>query len=208
MEIKSSNVYTYLKTKLYDLKAWVESFAEKPYATAALFFFAFIESSFFPIPPDALLIVLALSKPSRSFIYAFYCTIGSVLGAYLGYLIGYVFYDTIGIGIIKFYGVENEINYVLSKYQENGFLAIVTAGFTPIPYKVFTILAGFNLTIDLWTLTFASLVGRAGRFFLVAGLIFWIGPKIKIYIEKYFDKLALVFFILLIGSFFVLKYLL
>lgn len=207
MKSNSLNLFSLLSKKLYELKSWVESFAEKPYATAALFFFAFIESSFFPIPPDALLIVLALSKPSRSFVYAFYCTLGSVLGAYLGYLIGYVFYDTIGIGIIKFYGVQNEINYVLTKYQENGFLAIVTAGFTPIPYKVFTILAGFNLTIDLWTLTFASIIGRAGRFFLIAGLFFWIGPKIKVYIEKYFDKLALVFVALLIFSFFVLRYL-
>jgi membrane protein YqaA with SNARE-associated domain len=208
MKHYSLNIFGYLSKKLYELKSWVESFAEKPYASAALFFFAFIESSFFPIPPDALLIVLAISKPLRSFIYAFYCTLGSVLGAYLGYLIGYVFYDTIGLGIIKFYGVENEISYVLGKYQENGFLAIATAAFTPIPYKVFTILAGFNLTIDLWTLTIASLIGRAGRFFLVAGMIFWVGPKIKIYIEKYFDKLALVFAALLIFGFFLLKYLL
>lgn len=199
--------YSRFASILHSLKAWVESFAHKPSAGIALFIFAFIESSFFPIPPDALLIILALSYPKRSFYYAFICTVGSVLGAYLGYLIGYVFYDTIGIKIIQFYGVQHQINYVLDKYRENGFIAIVTAGFTPIPYKVFTILAGFNKTIDLFTLTFASLIGRAGRFFLVGGLIYFIGPGVKTFIDKYLDKLTIAFMFLLILSFFVLKYL-
>lgn len=202
-----SGIYNSFKNLLIKLKIWVESFAHKPLAGVALFIFAFIESSFFPIPPDALLIILAISYPKRSFFYAFICTIGSVLGAYLGYLIGYVFYDTIGIKIIQFYGVENQINYVLQKYQENGFIAIVTAGFTPIPYKVFTILAGFNKTIDLFTLTVASLIGRAGRFFLVGALIYFIGPSVKSFIDKYLDKLTIAFMFLLIISFVVLKYL-
>ncbi len=154
-----------------------------------------------------MLIILAISYPKRSLYYSTICTIGSVLGAYLGYLIGYVFYDTVGIKIIQFYGVENQINYVLDKYQENGFIAILTAAFTPIPYKVFTILAGFNKTIDLFTLTIASLIGRAGRFFLVGGLIYFIGPEVKTFIDKYLDKLTIVFMILLIVSFVVLKYL-
>ncbi len=200
-------LYSSFKKFLTSMKNWVESFAHKPSAAIALFFFAFIESSFFPIPPDALLIILAISYPKRSFYYASICTVGSVLGAYLGYLIGYVFYDTIGIKIIHFYGVENQINYVLEKYKENGFLAIVTAGFTPIPYKVFTILAGFNKTIDLFTLTFASFIGRAGRFFLVGTLIYFIGPSVKSFIDKYLDKLSIAFMILLIVSFIILKYL-
>ncbi len=200
-------VYKTFVDVLHSLKNWVESFAHKPSAGIALFIFAFIESSFFPIPPDALLIILAISHPRRSLYYATICTIGSVLGAYLGYLIGFVFYDTIGIKIIRFYGVENQINYVLQKYQENGFIAIVFAGFTPIPYKVFTILAGFNKTIDLFTLTVASLIGRAGRFYLVGTLIYFIGPGVKPFIDKYLDKLTLVFMVLLIISFFVLRYL-
>lgn len=200
-------LYNKFKLHLIKTKEWVESFAHKPSAGIALFIFAFIESSFFPIPPDALLIILAISYPKRSLYYSLICTVGSVLGAYLGYLIGYVFYDTIGIKIIHFYGLENQINYVLHKYQENGFIAIVTAGFTPIPYKVFTILAGFNKTIDLFTLTFASLVGRAGRFFLVGSLIYFIGPGVKTFIDKYLDKLTIAFMILLIVSFVVLKYL-
>lgn len=199
--------YEKFANTLNKLKAWVESFAHKPSAEIALFIFAFIESSFFPIPPDALLIILAISYPTKSFIYASISTVGSVLGAYFGYFIGYFFYDTIGIKIIEFYGVQHQIQYVLNKYQENGFIAIVTAGFTPIPYKVFTILAGFNKTIDLFTLTFASLIGRAGRFFLVAGLIYVFGPGIKSFIDRYLDKLTIAFMILLIVSFFILKYL-
>ncbi len=202
-----TDIYSRFTNLLHSLKEWVESFAHKPSAGIALFIFAFIESSFFPIPPDALLIILALSYPNRSFYYALICTVGSVLGAYLGYLIGYVFYDTIGIKIIHFYGVEHQINYVLDKYRENGFIAIVTAGFTPIPYKVFTILAGFNKTIDLFTLTFASLIGRAGRFFLVGSLIYFVGPGVKNFIDKYLDKLTIAFMFLLIISFVVLKYL-
>ncbi len=196
------------KNILTRTKEWVESFAHKPSAGIALFIFAFIESSFFPIPPDALLIILAISYPRKSFYYASICTIGSVMGAYLGYLIGYLFYDTIGIKIIEFYGVHHQVDYVLSKYQENGFIAIVTAGFTPIPYKVFTILAGFNKTIDLYTLTLASLIGRAGRFFLVATLIYFIGPEVKFFIDRYLDKLTIAFMLLLIIGFFVLKYML
>lgn len=202
-----SKLYSKFKNILISMSKWVESFAHKPSAGIALFIFAFIESSFFPIPPDALLIILAISYPKRSFYYASICTLGSVLGAYLGYLIGYVFYDTIGIKIIHFYGVESQINYILHKYQENGFIAIITAGFTPIPYKVFTILAGFNKTIDLFTLTFASLIGRAGRFFLVGGLIYFLGPEVKMFIDKYLDKLTIAFMILLVLSFFVIKYL-
>lgn len=200
-------LYERFKNILTRTKEWVEGFAHKPSAGIALFIFAFIESSFFPIPPDALLIILAISYPRKSFYYAAICTIGSVMGAYLGYLIGYLFYDTIGTKIIEFYAVQHQVDYVLSKYQENGFIAIVTAGFTPIPYKIFTILAGFNKTIDLYTLTFASLIGRAGRFFLVATLIHFIGPEVKSFIDKYLDKLTLAFMILLIVGFVLLKYL-
>lgn len=199
--------YEKFANTLNKLKAWVESFAHKPSAGIALFIFAFVESSFFPIPPDALLIILAISYPKKSLIYAAISTIGSVLGAYLGYFIGYFVYDTIGIKIIEFYGVQHQIQYVLNKYQENGFIAIVTAGFTPIPYKVFTILAGFNKTIDLFTLTFASLIGRAGRFFLVAGLIYVFGTGVKSFIDRYLDKLTIAFMLLLVVSFFILKYL-
>lgn len=192
---------------LYNLKVWVENFAQKPYALHALFWIAFIEASFFPIPPDVLLIALAVEAPRKSFKFALICTLGSVSGAYLGYLIGYSFFEIIGKPILSFYGILEKFQTVLELYQQNGFWALFIAGFTPIPYKVFTIAAGFNQTIDLLTLTFGSFVGRASRFFLVGGLLFIFGPQIKNFIDKYFDKLSLVFVILLILGFVAVKWL-
>ncbi len=189
------------------LKIWVESFAAKPYALWALFFIAFIEASFFPIPPDALLLALAVLYPKRSYIFALVCAIGSVLGAFLGYYIGYAFFELIGSRILEFYGAMEHFETVLVKYREHGFLAILFAGFTPIPFKVFTIAAGFNLTIPLGTLALASLIGRSLRFFLVATFFYFLGAQIKVYIDKYFDYFAIAFMVLLIGGFIVVRFL-
>ena len=183
---------------LYRLKAWVESFAQKSYATWALFVIAFVESSFFPIPPDVLLIALSVTRPKRSFWYAAICTAGSVTGAFLGYYIGYALFETVGSRIVEFYGFSDQFQVVLDKYRENAWLAIFVAGFTPIPYKVFTIAAGFKETIDLATLALASLVGRASRFFLVGGLLYVFGPKMKEYLDKYLERLTLALGILFI----------
>lgn len=193
---------------LHNLKNWVEQFAEKPYALHALFWIAFIEASFFPIPPDVLLIALAVATPKKAFKFALICTAGSVTGAYLGYLIGYGFFEVIGRPILSFYGALDKFEIVLMKYREHGFLALFIAGFTPIPYKVFTIAAGFQQTIDLWTLTIGSLIGRASRFFLVGGLLYYFGPQLKIFLDKYFDKLSLTFVALLILGFITIKWIL
>lgn len=190
-----------ISERLKRLKAWVEAFAEKPYALTALFVLAFVEASFFPIPPDVLLIALAVSQPQRSFRYATICTVGSVMGAFLGYYIGYTFFETVAKPILNFYHAMGSFQVVLDRYRENAFMAIVIAGFTPIPYKVFTIAAGFNQTVNLATLALASLVGRSGRFFLVAWLIYLFGPTIKTYIDRYFDLLSLVLILLLILGF-------
>lgn len=192
---------------LFSLKVWVENFAAKPYALQALFWIAFIEASFFPIPPDVLLIALAVEAPKKSLKFALICTLGSVMGAYLGYLIGYAFFEAIGKPILSLYGVLEQFNKVLASYKEHGFLALFIAGFTPIPYKVFTIAAGFNQTIDLLTLTIGSFIGRASRFFLVGGLLYIFGPQIKNFIDKYFDKLSLVFVVLLIVGFVAINWL-
>lgn len=192
---------------LYRLKDWVESFARKPYALWALFFIAFVESSFFPIPPDVLLIALAVSNPRKSFLYAAICTAGSVTGAFLGYYIGYAFYETIGSHIVAFYGFSDQFQAVLDKYKENAWTAIIIAGFTPIPYKVFTIAAGFRETIDLTTLALASLVGRASRFFLVGGLLFVFGPKMKEYLDNHLGKLTLALGVLFILGIMTVKWL-
>ena len=191
---------------LYKLKAWVESFAAKPYATWALFGIAFAESSFFPIPPDVLLIALGVAQPRRAFWFALVCTAGSVAGAFLGYYIGYAFFDTIGARIVSFYGFADQFQMVLDKYRENAWTAIFIAGFTPIPYKVFTIAAGFQETIDLTTLALASLVGRASRFFLVGGLLFAFGPKMKEYLDKYLERLTLALGVLFVLGILAVKY--
>ena len=188
--------------KLYD---WVMDWSESRYAIPALFLIAFAESSFFPIPPDVLLMALAISGPKRAFLFAFVCAVGSVLGGVLGYGIGFYFFDIIGKDIIAFYGAGEKFAYVEHKYTENAFAAISVAGFTPIPYKVFTIAAGV-LNIGLPTLIGASILGRAGRFFLVSALIYRFGPSIKAFIDRYFNILSIVFVVLLIGGFVLIRY--
>lgn len=188
-----------------ELKEKVESYALKPSAEWALFVIAFIESSFFPIPPDVLLIALAILLPAKAFRYALICSIGSVLGGVFGYFIGYEFYEIIGRPIIEFYHLEAQYLRVKDLYLENAFSTIAIAGFTPIPYKVFTIAAGaFKVPISI--LVTASLISRPARFFLVAGLFYWFGPKIKPVIDKYFELLTLAFVILLILGFVAIKY--
>jgi len=183
---------------LYRLKAWVESFAAKPNASLWLFLIAFVESSFFPIPPDVLLIALCVANPKKSFKFAAICTAGSVTGAFLGYYIGYAFFETIGSKIVAFYGFSEKFQHVLDLYRANAWSAIILAGFTPIPYKVFTIAAGFNQTIDLATLALASFVGRATRFVLVGGLLYVFGPKMKEYLDNNLEKLTLILGVLFV----------
>jgi membrane protein YqaA with SNARE-associated domain len=193
---------------LRSLKEWVEQFARKPYALWALFWIAFVEASFFPIPPDVLLIALGVATPTKSFRYALVCTLGSITGAYLGYFIGYALFETVGRPILSFYGILSQFEAVLLKYNENGLLALFIAGFTPIPYKAFTIAAGFNATLDLWTLTVGSFIGRSARFFLVGGLLYMYGASIKLFLDKYFDKLSLAFVVLFFLGFAAVKWLL
>jgi membrane protein YqaA with SNARE-associated domain len=188
------------------LKDWVESAAERPGATWTLFFVAFAESSFFPIPPDVLLIALAMFVPTKAFRYAMICSVGSVFGGMFGYLIGHEFFDLIGQRIIDIYGIQEQYLYVQELFKDNAFVSIAVAGFTPIPYKVFTIAAGaFN--IDFSTFAAASALSRPARFFLVAGLFYWSGPKIKPFIDKYFEWLSLAFVVLLLLGFAVVKWL-
>lgn len=187
------NFYSFgLLRKLYD---WVLSWAESKYSTLALAANAFAESSFFPVPPDVLQIALSVSKPEKSFWYATVAGVFSVLGAIFGYFIGLLLYDTIGKLIIFGLGYESYFEAVGVMYKENAFLAVLGAAFTPIPYKVFTIAAGF-WDIGLMPLIVASVVGRFGRFFLVAGLIHLFGVGIKTFIDKYFNVLTIVFFVL------------
>jgi membrane protein YqaA with SNARE-associated domain len=186
------------------MKAWVEGYADKPYAAWALFLIAFAESSFFPIPPDVLLIALAVSVPKKAFRYAAVCSAGSVLGGMFGYLIGYQFFDLVGSRIIAFYGVAEQYEKVRLLYEENAFSAIAIAGFTPIPYKVFTIAAG-AFHIPFMTLVTASILSRSARFFLVASLFYFFGAPIKAFIDRYFEILTVVFSVLLVLGFVVVR---
>ena len=188
--------------RLYD---WVLHWAETPYGTWALFLLALCESSFFPIPPDILLIALAVSIPKKSFKYALVCSAGSVLGGCLGYLIGWQFMASIGEHIVNFYGLGSKVNYIQALYIKYDAWAVGIAGFTPIPYKVFTISAGaFHINFSVFIL--ASLVSRSARFFLVGGLIYVFGPGIQSFIDNYFNLLAVAFTILLVLGFVVIKY--
>lgn len=187
--------------KLYD---WILHWADTPYGTPALFVLSFCESSFFPIPPDVLLIALDISKPKRSFYYAFVCSVASVLGAILGYYIGMAFFDTIGEKILEFYGVVEQYERVQGWYDSWGAWAVGIAGFTPIPFKVFTIASGvFRMSFGAFII--ASALSRSARFFLVSTLLYYHGPKVKSFIDKYFNIISIVFIILLILGFVVLK---
>jgi len=189
---------------LYD---WVLHWADTPYGTPALGTLAFAESSFFPIPPDVLLIALALGKPKRSLLYALVAAVFSVLGGMLGYLIGYCVWEAVNEFFFAYVFSEEIFMKVKDLYNEWAFWAVFTAGFTPIPYKVFTITAGVT-TISFPMFVVASAISRSARFFLVAGLIYLFGPPIKRYIDKYFNILVIVFTVLLIGGFVLIKHVL
>ncbi|MEE8431055.1 MAG: YqaA family protein [Candidatus Desulfatibia sp.] len=190
--------------RLYD---WVLYWAETPYGKWALFLLAFSESSFFPIPPDVLLIALAVAVPKKSLKYALICSAGSVLGGCFGYLIGWQFMASIGRPIVNFYGLGAKVEYIGALYNKYDAWAVGIAGFTPIPYKVFTIAAGvFKINFSVFVLT--SLVSRSARFFIVGGLIYIFGARIQGFIEKYFNILAVAFTVLLVLGFVAIKYLL
>ena len=184
---------------------WVLHWAETPYGSWALFLLAFSESSFFPIPPDVLLIALAVAVPRKSMRFALICSVGSVLGGCFGYLIGWQFMSSVGEKIVVFYGLDSKVDYIGNLYRNYDAWAIGIAGFTPIPYKVFTIAAGM-FKINFVVFILASFVSRSARFFLVGGLIYLFGPRIQLFIEKYFNILAVAFTVLLIAGFVVIKH--
>ncbi|MEW6456366.1 MAG: YqaA family protein [Acidobacteriota bacterium] len=189
---------------LYD---WVLKWGNSKYSVLALFIVAFGESSFFPIPPDILLITLSIGAITRSFYFAFIASLGSVLGGMFGYLIGLKFFEIVGIPIINFYGWMEEYNYAKELYNHYDAWAVSIAGFTPVPYKLATITAGV-CKIDFKVFVIASALSRSARFFLVALLFRIFGERVKGFIDKYFNLLTIVFFILLILGFLFVKYIL
>ena len=185
---------------------WTLEKAQHKNAKWYLSLISFAESSFFPIPPDILLIPMALASKANALFYAFICTLFSVLGGILGYAIGYFFYNSVGIYIVDFYHLENSFNIFESYYKEFGILIVLGAGITPFPYKFITIASGvFGLNIFLFIIV--SIIGRGLRFYLIAILLYFFGEKIKLIIDKYFNILTIVFFILLVGSVFIIRFL-
>ncbi len=183
--------------------------AETPFGPLALALLALAESSFFPIPPDPLLIALCLGSIRKSWRFAFYTSAASVAGGAIGYLIGFGIWGAVDSFFFMYVpGFSHELfEKVMRNFHAHGFWYVFAAGFTPIPYKVFTIASGvFKLNFLLFL--FASGISRSLRFFLVAALLRKFGPSIKSFIDRYFNWLALLFFILLFSGFLVVKYLL
>lgn len=190
--------------RIYD---WVLSWANTPYGVPALGLLAFAEASFFPVPPDVLLIALCLAIPIKAYRFALVATIGSVLGGLLGYLIGWGVWD--GISPFFFHYVPGfspeGFAQVKSLFDQYDFWTVFAAGFTPIPYKVFTIASG-AFEINFAVFAGASLVSRGLRFFLVAALFYYLGRPARVLIEKYFNLLTILFVVLLIGILLLVKF--
>ena len=175
-----------------------------PWALAAV---AFIESSVFPIPPDVMLIPMVLAERRKAWLYAAIATIASVLGGIFGYLIGYFLFETIGQPILNFYGLGHKFEDFAKNYNDYGAWIVFIAGVTPFPYKVITIASGVT-QLNFLVFMVASVAARGLIFFVLAGLLYWFGPPIKTFIDKYLGILSVVFVVLLIGGFVLIKYVL
>ena len=187
--------------KLYD---WVFSLARHRHATRSLAVVSFAESSFFPIPPDVMLAPMVLAKPERAYFYATVCTIASVLGGILGYAIGY-WLEPVGMWMLALLGKADTFEASKALFQQHGAWVILIKGLTPIPFKLITIASGifqFNLALFIAL----CVVTRGARFFLVAGLLWYFGPPIRTFIEKNLGILATAFFLLLLGGFVAVRY--
>ncbi len=188
-----------LLRRLYD---WVLHWAQTPYGVPALFLLAFAESSFFPLPPDILLLALCLSLPIRSYRFALLTTIGSVVGGLVGYLIGFTLWGATAELFYEYVPLfsPSGFEHIQKLFSTYDFWLIFAAGFSPIPYKIFTIGAGvFEINFPLFVLT--SVISRGLRFFLLAWLIYTFGDKVKAGIDKYFNFITLGFMVLLFGGF-------
>ena len=189
--------------RVYD---WTMRMAAHEKAPIALFWVAFAESSFFPIPPDVMLIPMVLARRDKAWVYAAICTAGSVIGGVLGYAIGYFLYETLGQWVISVYGLGSQFEAYRAAYNEWGLWIILIKGLTPIPYKLVTIASG-AAAFDFWVFLAASIVTRGGRFLMVAGLLYWLGEPIRTFIERRLTLLTTLFVVALVGGFVSIKYL-
>jgi len=184
--------------RLYD---WTMSLARTRHAERALAGVSFVESSFFPIPPDVLLIPMVLADRIKWIRFALVCTVASVLGGLLGYFIGAVLFEAVGRPILEFYGYMSKFAEFQEAFNEWGLLIVfIFGGLTPLPYKVITIASGLT-ALSLPVFIISSIAARGTRFFLVAGLLYWFGEPIRSFIEKHLGLLFTLFLVLLIGGF-------
>lgn len=188
--------------KLYD---WAMRMMAGPKALWILCAIAFIESSFFPIPPDILLIPLILAQRTKAFRIALACTISSVVGGAFGYAIGWFLYDTVALPVLNFYHYAEAFQKFTASYNEYGPWIVLFAGITPFPYKIITIASGVA-HMDFLLFMLFSIVARGFRFFLIAGLLWKWGAPMKVWIEKNLGWLSVVCFLLLVGGFLMLKW--
>ena len=189
--------------RLYD---WVIRLSEHPKSLWALAGVSFVESSFFPIPPDIMLIPMILAQRAKAWLIAGVCTIASVAGGFLGYAIGYFFFETYGQWLIDFYGLQGGFAQFQKQFNEWGLWIILIKGMTPIPYKLVTIASG-AAHFDLLTFGAASLLTRGLRFYLVAALLYVFGEPIRTFIEKHLTLVTTAFVLLIVGGFVAIRYL-
>ena len=187
--------------KLYD---WVMALAGRRHAIWGLAAVSFAESSFFPIPPDVLLIPMVLAERRRAWRIAAVCTLASALGGLLGYAIGLWLFEAVGQPLLEFYGSEDKFSQFQGYYNEWGAWIVGAGGFTPLPYKVITIASGVT-KLDIGIFILASVVSRGLRFYIEAALLWRFGEPVRQFIERHLGKLTLLFFILLVGAFGLVK---
>lgn len=187
--------------KIYDS---VISLSASQHALAWLFVISFVESSFFPIPPDIMLIPMILATPKKAWKIAGVCTVASVIGAYLGYVIGFALFELLAEPLLRFYGYLDKFYEFSSLYDEYGAWIVLIAGVTPFPYKIITIASG-AVQLNLLVFTVASIIARGLRFFVIAWLLKTYGEKMRLFIEKNLGWLSILFVILLIGGFLLIK---
>ncbi len=189
--------------RLYD---WTIALAASPHAIWALAAVAFVESSVFPIPPDLLMIPMILARPRQAFRIAAVATVASVAGGMFGYWIGYGLFESVGRPVLEFYGKDAYFEDFAVQYNQWGAWAVLIAGVTPFPYKVITILSG-TTGLNIWVFTIASIVARGLRFFVVAALLWKFGAPIRDFIERRLGLMFTLFVVILLGGFYLVRYL-
>lgn len=195
-----------MKSPLRPLYDWTMAKAADRRALPWLAGISFVESSFFPIPPDVMLIPMVLAERRRAWLIAGICTLASIAGGFLGYAIGYFLFEAIGQPIIDFYGLREAFAKFQTYYAEYGAIIVFGFGLTPLPYKVITIASGVAMLNPL-AFGLASFASRGLRFFLEAALLYWAGPPVRAFIETKLELVTLASFVLLLGGFIALKYL-